>query len=71
MDWIDAIASAVVIVLVINQYLLQAYQIPSPSMEPSLLVSDRIFVNKIVYGPEAHPGHAEDAGASKYPLGET
>ncbi len=55
-DWIDAIGSAVLIVLVINQYLLQAYQIPSPSMEPSLLVSDRIFVNKIVYGPELIPG---------------
>ena len=55
-DWIDAIFSAVVIVLLINQYLLQAYQIPSPSMEPSLLVSDRIFVNKIVYGPELIPG---------------
>jgi signal peptidase I len=55
-DWADAIFSAVVIVLLINQYLLQAYQIPSPSMEPSLLVSDRIFVNKIVYGPELIPG---------------
>src|SRR5208337_1617042 len=55
-DWIDAIFSAVVIVLLINQYLLQAYQIPSPSMEPSLLVTDRIFVNKIVYGPELIPG---------------
>ena len=55
-DWLDAILSAVVIVLLINQYLLQAYQIPSPSMEPSLLVSDRIFVNKLVYGPELIPG---------------
>ena len=55
-DWLDAILSAVVIVLLINQYLLQAYQIPSPSMEPSLMVSDRIFVNKIVYGPELVPG---------------
>jgi signal peptidase I len=55
-DWMDAIFSAIVIVLLINQYLLQAYQIPSPSMEPSLLVSDRIFVNKIVYGPELIPG---------------
>ena len=55
-DWLDAILSAVVIVLLINQYLLQAYQIPSESMEPSLLVSDRIFVNKIVYGPELVPG---------------
>jgi len=61
-DWIDAIASAVVIVLLINQYLLQAYQIPSPSMEPSLLVSDRIFVNKIVYGPELVPGMLKLAG---------
>ncbi|HTZ51745.1 MAG TPA: signal peptidase I, partial [Spirochaetia bacterium] len=55
-DWLDAIGSAVVIVLLINQYLLQAYQIPSPSMEPTLLVTDRIFVNKIVYGPELIPG---------------
>jgi signal peptidase I len=55
-DWADAILSAVVIVLLINQYLLQAYQIPSPSMEPSLLVTDRIFVNKYVYGPELAPG---------------
>jgi len=62
-DWIDAIASAVVIVLVINQYLLQAYQIPSPSMEPTLIGdsanprnNDRIFVNKLIYGPELIPG---------------
>jgi signal peptidase I len=56
LDWIDAILSAVVIVLLINQYLLQAYQIPSPSMVPTLLNADRIFVNKLVYGPELAPG---------------
>ena len=55
-DWLDAILSAVVIVLLINQYLLQAYQIPSESMVPSLLIGDRIFVNKLVYGPELVPG---------------
>ena len=62
-DWLDAIGSAVVIVLLINQYLLQAYQIPSPSMVPTLMGyadqpgnNDRIFVNKIVYGPELIPG---------------
>jgi signal peptidase I len=55
-DWMDAILSAVVIVLLINQYLLQAYQIPSPSMVPTLLDGDRIFVNKVVYGPELAPG---------------
>ena len=56
LDWMDAILSAVVIVLVINQYFLQAYQIPSASMEPTLLITDRIFVNKLVYGPELAPG---------------
>jgi signal peptidase I len=56
LDWLDAILSAVVIVLLINQYLLQAYQIPSESMVPSLLINDRIFVNKLVYGPELVPG---------------
>jgi signal peptidase I len=56
LDWLDAILSAVVIVLLINQYLLQAYQIPSESMVPSLHIGDRIFVNKLVYGPELVPG---------------
>jgi signal peptidase I len=56
LDWVDAILSAVVIVLLINQYLLQAYQIPSESMVPSLLITDRIFVNKLVFGPELVPG---------------
>ncbi|HET6485742.1 MAG TPA: signal peptidase I [Spirochaetia bacterium] len=69
-DWLDAILSAVVIVLVINQYLLQAYQIPSPSMEPSLLVTDRIFVNKIVYGPELIPGMLKIPGPWKPQRGD-
>ncbi len=55
-DWIDVILSAVLIVLLINQYLFQAYQIPSPSMVPALREGDRIFVNKIIYGPELAPG---------------
>lgn len=61
-DWAEAIASAVLIVLLINQYLLQAYMIPSPSMVPTLLVSDRIFVNKLVYGPELIPGMLKVGG---------
>ncbi len=61
-DWLDAILSAVVIVLLINQFLVQAYQIPSQSMVPTLLISDRIFVNKIVYGPELVPGQIKLPG---------
>lgn len=56
LDWLEAILSAVVIVLLINQFLLQAYQIPSQSMVDTLLIGDRIFVNKLIYGPELLPG---------------
>ncbi len=55
-EWLDAFLWAAFVVLLINQYLFQAYQIPSPSMEDTLKVSDRIFVNKLIYGPELLPG---------------
>jgi len=55
-DWLEAIGSAVLIVLLINQFLLQAYQIPSQSMVSTLEIGDRIFVNKLIYGPELVPG---------------
>lgn len=41
---------AVVLALFIRWALFEAYVIPSPSMLPTLLVNDHIFVNKIVYG---------------------
>lgn len=55
-DWLEAFIWAAGVVLLINQYLLQAYQIPSGSMMNTLLLGDRIFVNKLVYGPELLPG---------------
>jgi signal peptidase I len=55
-DWIEAFLWAAGMVLIINQYLIQAYQIPSGSMIDTLLIKDRIFVNKLVYGPELLPG---------------
>lgn len=55
-DWIEAFLWAAGVVLLINQYALQAYQIPSGSMMNTLLLGDRIFVNKVVYGPELLPG---------------
>ena len=56
LDWLEAFLWAAGVVLLINQYLLQAYQIPSGSMMDTLLEGDRIFVNKLVYGPELLPG---------------
>jgi signal peptidase I len=59
LDWIEAFLWAAGVVLIINQYLFQAYQIPSGSMIDTLLIKDRIFVNKIIYGPELLPGLAK------------
>jgi signal peptidase I len=56
LDWVEAFLWAAGVVLLINQYLLQAYQIPSGSMIDTLLIGDRVFVNKILYGPELLPG---------------
>lgn len=59
LDWIEAFFWAAGVVLLANQYLTQAYQIPSGSMIDTLLVGDRIFVNKLIYGPELLPGIAK------------
>ncbi|MDR0475900.1 MAG: S26 family signal peptidase [Treponema sp.] len=59
LDWIEAFLWAAGMVLLINQYLFQAYQIPSGSMIDTLLIGDRIFVNKFIYGPELLPGYGK------------
>ena len=56
LDWLEAFIWAAGVVLLINQYLFQAYQIPSGSMIDTLLIKDHIFVNKIIFGPELLPG---------------
>ncbi len=56
LDWVEAFIWSACVVLLVNQYFFQAYEIPSPSMEKTLLVHDRIFVNKVSYGPELLPG---------------
>jgi len=50
-DWIDAIIFALIAVYIINIYFFQNYQIPSSSLEKSLLVGDFLFVSKVSYGP--------------------
>jgi signal peptidase I len=64
-DWLYAILWAACVVLVINQYIFQAYQIPSESMQKTLLVGDMIFVDKLSYGPELLPGVLKTPGISK------
>ncbi len=51
LEWIDAIVFALVAVYLVNIFLFQNYQIPTSSLEKSLLVGDHLFVSKISYGP--------------------
>ncbi len=51
MDWVDAIVYALVAVYFVFLLLFQNYQIPSSSLEKSLLVGDFLFVSKVSYGP--------------------
>jgi signal peptidase I len=49
-DWIETIVSVVLIVFVIRTVAVEAYRIPTGSMENTLLVGDFLLVNKFVYG---------------------
>jgi signal peptidase I len=46
----EAMFIALVLAVFIRTFFIQAYKIPSGSMEPTLLVGDHILVNKIIYG---------------------
>lgn len=50
-EWFDAIIFAVIAATLIRTFFIEAYTIPTPSMEKSLLVGDFLFVSKLSYGP--------------------
>jgi hypothetical protein len=49
-EWFDAIMFAILAATFIRSLFIEAYQIPTPSMEKSLLVGDFLFVSKVNYG---------------------
>lgn len=49
-ETIEAIVIALVLALIIRTFVVQAFKIPSSSMEPTLLVGDHLLVNKFIYG---------------------
>lgn len=63
-DWRSFLV-ALAVFLAVRFFIVEAYRIPSPSMVPTLLVGDWLFVNKLIYGPNipltdySLPGYAE------------
>lgn len=51
MSWVDAIVYALILVYFVFSFIGQNYQIPSSSLEKTLLTGDYLWVNKFVYGP--------------------
>ena len=51
-EWVDAIIFAVIASTFIRMFFIEAYTIPTSSMEKSMLVGDYLFVSKTSYGPK-------------------
>lgn len=51
-EYAEALVFAVVLVLFLRAFVIQAFRIPSGSMQNTLLVGDFLFVNKFLYGPK-------------------
>jgi signal peptidase I len=54
-DWTEALIVAAVLALIIRTFVVQAFKIPSGSMEDTLLIGDHLLVNKFIYGMQV-PG---------------
>jgi signal peptidase I len=66
-EWAAVIVGALVIALLVKTFLLQAFYIPSSSMEPTLKIGDRVLVNKLSY--HMHDIHQGDIVVFERPPG--
>ncbi len=55
LEFAEAVLVAVVLALFVRTFLLQAFVVPSPSMEKTVLVGDHVIVNKFIFAPRAVP----------------
>lgn len=54
-EWIESILIALVLAMFVRSYFFQPFKIPSGSMRTTLIEGDRLFVNKLRYGPRTAP----------------
>jgi signal peptidase I len=52
-EYFESIVIAVILALFIRTFVVQAFKIPTGSMEPNLLIGDHLLVNKFVFAPTA------------------
>jgi signal peptidase I len=50
-EWVESICVAVILAFFVRTFVVQAFKIPSGSMEPNLLIGDHLLVNKFVFAP--------------------
>jgi signal peptidase I len=68
-EWGAIVVVAVLAALLLRAFVVQPYYIPSGSMEPTLLVGDKVLVNKLSY--DFHPIHRGDIIVFKTPPNDT
>jgi signal peptidase I len=54
-EYFESIVVAVILALFVRTFVVQAFKIPTGSMEPNLLVGDHLLVNKFVFAPTVSP----------------
>jgi signal peptidase I len=54
-EYLESIVVAVILALFIRTFAVQAFKIPTGSMEPNLMIGDHLLVNKLVYSPSFGP----------------
>jgi len=65
-EYLESVVVAVILALFIRTFVVQAFKIPTGSMETNLLIGDHLLVNKVVYSPSA--GSLEAAILPKKPI---
>src|ERR1700688_876481 len=75
-EYIESLLVTVILALFGTTFVVQAFKIPSQSMEPTLLVGDHLLVNKFIFGGRGHwydavlpyrPVHRGDVIVFKFP----
>ena len=50
-EYFESLVIAVILALFVRTWVFQAFQIPTGSMEPNLLIGDHLIVNKMIFAP--------------------